>query len=307
MAEELDESLVRSAQAGDMAAFAALVERHRAALRATAIALLGYTDDAEDAVQDALLTALQRLPELREPSAVVPWLKAAVRNNCRQQLRARKAVPVADPGLLLPPVTSPGEERLEQAATADWIRRGLDGLSAPIREVMMLRYFSGVTQYRQIAALCGISPDTVASRLRDGRRALAQQLRQTAEASFDEAGARAEAWHRESAQIVGSMLDGSFGTVVEDWYHPHALVDVMGLIHGDRSLLLDMLDWTFSADVGVRLHHTMASKDVLLWEADFVNPPSDPEHCPPTMVALFSLEQGRVARMGISYGTHHPG
>ncbi|GAB3276231.1 sigma-70 family RNA polymerase sigma factor [Kineosporia babensis] len=297
---------MRLAQAGDMAAFAGLTERHQAALRATAIALLGYTDEADDVVQDALITALQRLPELREPSAFVPWLKSIVRNNCRAHLRSRRAVPIADPGFFLPPSASVAEEKLAQTATAEWIRHALKGLSAPIREVMMLRYFSGVSSYRQIAQLCAVSTETVGSRLRDGRRALARELQRTAEAAHSAVEDEARAWHRESAQIVDSMVAGTFDRVVQDWYHPDALIDVMGIMHGRRTLLLDMLEWTFSADVGVRLHHTMASKDLLLWEADFINPASDPEHCPPTMAALFTLEQGRVARMGIAYGTHHP-
>ncbi len=49
----LDEDLVPAAQLGDMTAFAVLVDRHRAGMRAAAIAVLGYGDDAEDVVQDA--------------------------------------------------------------------------------------------------------------------------------------------------------------------------------------------------------------------------------------------------------------
>ncbi|GLY30887.1 sigma-70 family RNA polymerase sigma factor [Kineosporia sp. NBRC 101731] len=304
-----DGYLVRSARAGDMTAFALLVQRHQASLRATAIALLGYTDDADDAVQDALLIAMQRLPDLRDVNGFGPWAKAIVRNNCRAQLRARRAVPVPDPEHLLPPDPGPRpEDRLERAVHRDWVREAMAGLSAPVREVMLLRYFSGVSSYREIGQICGILPETVGSRLRDGRRALAQRLQETAgQVRTDvRADTAAAAWHRESTQILGAMADGTFARVLDDWYHPDASIVVMGFLHGRRTLLLNMLELTFSADVKVRLHNTMASKDVLLWEADFLNPPSDPGHCPPTMAALFTLDQGRVSRMGITYGTHHP-
>ncbi|MDR7274157.1 RNA polymerase sigma factor [Catenuloplanes atrovinosus] len=35
---------------------------------------------------------------------------------------------------------------------------------------------------------------------------------------------------------------------------------------------------------------------------DFVNPPSDPDHCPPTFAWLLRLREGRVARLGVAYG-----
>ncbi len=213
---------------------------------------------------------------------------------------------MAEPELLLPPDGDLlPDERLERLANRDWVRSALASLSVPVREVMLLRYFSGVTSYREIGELCGILPETVGSRLRDGRRALAHRLRDIAEDVHDDD--TATAWRRQSDQILEAMTDGTFERTVDDWYHRDAKIVVLGFLHGERELLLHMLDRTFSADVGVRLHNTMASQDVLLWEADFLNPPSDPEHCPPTMAALFRLDQGRVARMGITYGTHHPG
>jgi len=67
--------LARAAQSGDDAAFVLLIEEHMAGMRAVAIALLGYVDEADDVVQDAVLTALRRLPELRDPAAAGPWLR----------------------------------------------------------------------------------------------------------------------------------------------------------------------------------------------------------------------------------------
>ena len=102
--------LARAAQSGDDAAFVLLIEEHMAGMRAVAIALLGYVDEADDVVQDAVLTALRRLPELRDPAAAGPWLRAVVRNNCRMLLRSRRAVPVAEPEPLLPADAAPGPD-----------------------------------------------------------------------------------------------------------------------------------------------------------------------------------------------------
>ena len=67
-----------------------------AGMYAVALALLGHSPDAEDAVQEAALIALRRIGEVREPDAVGPWLRMVVRNACRAQLRRTRAVPVAE-------------------------------------------------------------------------------------------------------------------------------------------------------------------------------------------------------------------
>jgi DNA-directed RNA polymerase specialized sigma24 family protein len=78
-----DTELVRAAQAGDGTSLGVLFGRHRAAMYAVALAILGAGPDAEDGVQDAALIAIGRLGDLRDPEAVGPWLRGIVRNTCR--------------------------------------------------------------------------------------------------------------------------------------------------------------------------------------------------------------------------------
>src|SRR5688500_13037675 len=88
-----DTELVRAAQAGDVASLGVLFGRHRAAMYAVALAMLGAGPDAEDAVQDAALIAIGRLSELRDPAAVGAWLCGIVRNACRALRRRDRFVP----------------------------------------------------------------------------------------------------------------------------------------------------------------------------------------------------------------------
>ena len=55
-----DVELVRSAQSGAVSSLGLLLARHQAGMRAVALSILGYGPDAEDAVQDASMTALSR-------------------------------------------------------------------------------------------------------------------------------------------------------------------------------------------------------------------------------------------------------
>ncbi|GAA0268366.1 RNA polymerase sigma factor [Cryptosporangium japonicum] len=305
---ESDGELARAAQRGDTAAFAVVTERHRAALRAIAISLLGYVDEVDDAVQDAVLTAFRRLPELRDPEAIGPWLKAIVRNVCRMQLRARTPLPVAEPELLLPPAGDPRpDEALERAGSRDWVWHAVARLSEPIREVVLLRYFSRFSSYDQIAQLCDIPLDTVGSRLRDGRRALARALRETAGDAYRATDTEAAAHRLRAREHLASIETDGYDHVVRDWFRPDASVVVQGSIVGDRSMMRTMIDFTLQAGVVTRLHDAVGSRGVLVWEGDFVNPPSDPEHCPPTFAWLLRMREGRVAQLGLVYGTSRTG
>ena len=87
---ETDGSLARAAADGDVAAFESLVERHQRQLYRDALGFLGSHDDALDAVQEALVAALKRFHQLREPVKVGPWLRTAVRNRCLNMLRDRR-------------------------------------------------------------------------------------------------------------------------------------------------------------------------------------------------------------------------
>ena len=78
-----DAELTRAAQRGEVAALGLLLERHEAAMRAVALSILGPGPDAEDVVQDAALTALRSIGDVRDPDAVGAWLRTIVRNRCR--------------------------------------------------------------------------------------------------------------------------------------------------------------------------------------------------------------------------------
>ena len=85
-----DAELVATARGGDGAALGRLLERHRPRLFATAIRLLGYRPDAEDAVQETRLAAMRHIGSVRDPESVGAWLQAVVRRACLQHERRRR-------------------------------------------------------------------------------------------------------------------------------------------------------------------------------------------------------------------------
>src|SRR5215475_3486748 len=158
-----DAELVLLARAGDAQALAGLFERYRPALYAVAIGLLGNRADALDAVQDAAVTALVRLGDVRDPGAVKGWLHTVLRNACLMRLRQRRELPheyVEPAGVVVAP-----EELLERHAMREWVWRAIDGLSPEERLTVMLRYFTRCTSYQAIARITAVPVGTVRSRL----------------------------------------------------------------------------------------------------------------------------------------------
>ncbi|SCF11355.1 RNA polymerase sigma factor [Micromonospora chokoriensis] len=293
-----DAELVALAQAGDAAALGTLLARHEAGMRAVAVSILGYGPDAEDAVQDAMLMALRRIGDLRDPSAVGPWLRAIVRNNSRTTVRGPRAVPVAEPEWFARPADTPTpEEALDRGAMRDWVWHAIGQLSEPDRLVTLLRYFSDASSYDQIAAVCGIPVGTVRSRLSHARRALSDGLRTAANAAHaDVTASNASRW-REGRDMIATAMDGDFDRVVRDSWWPDAELVVPGGPRVGRDAAVEGMNCDLAAGVRQRLRNVVSSGDVLLWETDLISPPDDPEHCPPSALWLQVLREGRVRQL----------
>ncbi|GIM88948.1 DNA-directed RNA polymerase sigma-70 factor [Paractinoplanes toevensis] len=285
---------MRLARDGDAGALGVLVRRHEAGMRAVALSLLGYGPDAEDAVQDAMVTAIGSIGAVRDPVAAGAWLRSVVRNNCRMLLRARRPQPVADAEWFLPPAGGP-EEFLERAALRDWVWHAIGALSETDRLVTVLRHFSGVRSYEQIATVCGVPVGTVRSRLSHARRSLLASLRNTADLAHPDSAQQIGAREREAADAMAAAMRGDFRYVVDDLWWPDAeLVAPVAARRGGTDFAVRGMECDLEAGVRQRLISVVAADDLLIWETELLSPSSDPEHCPPGAVWLHALSGGRA-------------
>jgi RNA polymerase sigma-70 factor (ECF subfamily) len=88
--EPSDDDLVRRAQSGDAWAEEALFRRHIGRAGQIATRLLGRGCDAEDAIQDSFVIALEQLPKLREGAAFRSWLLRIVVHQAHRRYRKRR-------------------------------------------------------------------------------------------------------------------------------------------------------------------------------------------------------------------------
>ena len=176
-ARESVEALVRASQAGSRDAFGTLYERFAGYVHAILIVRLP-PQEAPDLIQDIFLSAFERLRSLREPAAFAGWIATIARNRATDMLRQRPmTMPEAGPGDAggerpdpPAPVAAP-EIRLDAARALAEIRR----LPDAYRETLVLRLVEGLTG-PEIAALTGLTPDSVRVNLHRGFKLLRERL-----------------------------------------------------------------------------------------------------------------------------------
>ncbi len=157
--------------------FAALVDRP-ALDRAYRIArlILGDPLEAEDATNDAALTAWRRFSELREPDRFEAWFGRILVNACRDRLRARRRLPLSIEVNRVSPLRDPSSaDPAEILARQDVLKSAIRSLSPEHREVVVLRYYVDLS-VEQIAQRTGTRAGTVKSRLHYALRRLRDEV-----------------------------------------------------------------------------------------------------------------------------------
>ena len=167
-----DADLVTRAQGGESGAFESLVKRHIRAAHAVAFAVLTEQADADDAVQDGFLSALQHLDSCSPPEKFRAWLLTIVRNRAfdmRRRGRVR-AVELLEDGTAQAQDASPlqAAERSELNAR---LSAAIETLTDTQREVLMMHDIEG-WKHADIAHLLGLAESTVRVHLLHARRRL---------------------------------------------------------------------------------------------------------------------------------------
>jgi RNA polymerase sigma-70 factor, ECF subfamily len=181
-----EEKLIRAGQRGDHQAVETLFRRYQRPLFQTALRVLGNTEDAEDALQDGLLSAYRNLKRFEGRSQFSTWLTRIVINAALMRRRSAKARPAVS--LDEPPREDelPASERFaddgltpEQVFANREIREmlseNLDQLSPLLRTAFVLREVQGYST-GEAAKKLGVTENTLKARLWRARHQLAEKL-----------------------------------------------------------------------------------------------------------------------------------
>jgi RNA polymerase sigma-70 factor (sigma-E family) len=155
-----------------------LYEGHAVGFIRLAIVMLGDRAAAEDVVQDAYCALYRRWPSLHDPDRAAAYLRAAVLNGCRTQLRTqRRARARAQRQALARDDAASPEDGVLLAEEHHAVLAGLRGLPARQREALVLRFYLGLSE-PEIAAAMGISAGTVKSTTSRALAALGRTLQE---------------------------------------------------------------------------------------------------------------------------------
>lgn len=153
-----DEELVGRAQAGDEAAFGALIQSHSESVFRTAVAIVSDGDMAQDVAQETFLKAFRALPGFRREAAFRTWILTIAANAARGALRRSGRRRETDIETVSP--LASGEPNPEDDAVmsdeASRARAALDRLPDKQRLSIQLRVDEGLS-FREIGDVIGSS------------------------------------------------------------------------------------------------------------------------------------------------------
>jgi len=179
---EEEQRLLLQAREGDPRAVRRLLERLSPPIYRFGRSFCRDTDDAEDVMQEVLVSLVRSLPSIRGDSSLTTWAYTVARRACqRQRRRASRTVPVAsesreEPRLepLAGPSHDPSQE-LERRELEWALREAIRVLPPAYREAVILRDLEGLSA-REAARVLGVTERALKSRLHRARLSLRDVL-----------------------------------------------------------------------------------------------------------------------------------
>ena len=168
--ERSDAELLAAHVAGDRYAFGELFHRHQRQLHRLARLTTRTPEDADDALQDAMLSAHRSAGSFRHDAAVGSWLHRIVVNACLDRLRrakGRPTIPLED--------VYPVADRTAHVETAVVVQRALMRLPLEQRAAVVAVDMQGYS-VADTARLLGVAEGTIKSRCARARVRLAELL-----------------------------------------------------------------------------------------------------------------------------------
>ncbi|ERS33761.1 hypothetical protein HMPREF1278_01232 [Propionibacterium sp. KPL1849] len=170
---------IRAAQDGDADAYARIVKSWGGRLLRFCRNNLPATVDAEDVVQDVLLTAWQKLPGLDDRSRFRAWMYTIARNRCREVIRTagRRATDPVSPEEVAVKIDSRQDPARAHARDAAMValRKSVAGLPDSQRRIWVMAQIDGLG-YAEIADIEELPLSTVRGRLARARATIAKEM-----------------------------------------------------------------------------------------------------------------------------------
>jgi RNA polymerase sigma factor (sigma-70 family) len=168
-----DGYIIQQTLDGNSAAFGLLVDKYKRSIYALAYSEVRDFHDAQDITQEVFIKAYRKLHTLKSWDNFMGWLYRITHNLCTDWIRSKSRRPDLEfiedqePGV----IDRSSVDSYREETTHEPIRRALNSLPEMYRQVLVLRYYGGMT-VSEMSRFLGVSPRTIDRRLMRARERL---------------------------------------------------------------------------------------------------------------------------------------
>jgi len=283
----------------DRELFSMACDQYRPELYAIALRICGH-DYADDAVQDALITAYIKFHQLRNSDAIRPWLKRITINSSYQIMRKIKSrFEIAYETQSFEPVEDSIDRHIENLEQRDHLYASLANISPVLKQPLILRYFSSYNSYTQIAAILDTPVGTIRSRLNAGRAELVKQWH------IDKFNPSAEIdssrkWNNYYKELMPAIHQDSsaFRELNRHLNGNLELVLTSGKrLHGKDKFIASIYDDLEHGSGIDMVSGCITSGEISVMNIQFSNSPDHPSHCPPSSLIVIERDCKSMKRL----------
>jgi RNA polymerase sigma-70 factor (ECF subfamily) len=177
-------ALLERAREGDEQALEALLAAAQPQLYRFSMRMCRQTEDAEDVLQDSMMSLARSVRDFRGASSLSTWIFTIARSFCIKKRRKGKFAPsqlesfdelsAREAGSIESSQPDP-EQAVETAEVWKQVQAGIEKLEPDLREVLILRDIEGLTA-KEVSEVVGVSASAVKSRLHRARVGLRSTL-----------------------------------------------------------------------------------------------------------------------------------
>jgi RNA polymerase sigma factor (sigma-70 family) len=210
----------QAARAEKSHAFGEIVQRFQDLAFGCAYAVLGDFHLAEDAAQEAFVTAWRNLEQLRKPEAFPGWFKRIVLTQCNRLTRGKKLDTISLDAIVdvpAPALATDPHLAFEQLEQQECVAQAIQGLPEHERMVTALFYISDYSQ-NEIAAFLEVPVTTVKKRLFNARQRLRERMLDMVRETLHEKRPSRNEQFAETVALFNEALESFIARVKQDRY-----------------------------------------------------------------------------------------
>ena len=282
---------------GNKSCFNSLITYYHAQLLSYALRICGYSDIAEDALQDAYIIAFTRLHEVKEPENFYYWLRTIVKRSCWQQLKGKRNMLPLSAKLIDSKIADEGLEReIEKNNLNEFLRERINRLSGTLKTVVLLRYFTDYNDYDNISEILNIPVGTVRSRLNEAKKQLKKIWSNNLSGMPDEIRRESDYWNEFYWDSIQNLQTD---TSVRGKFINHFAEELSITFTGGKSATgRNLIEKEFEDDLNYGTSYGTGTvfnlKDIGILQGENINPKEYPDRCPPTSTLIFHRQKDKT-------------